>query len=95
MTNTAFGQQETWADVLTVWGRMSEASISSRAAFQQAHNKAITHRLTLRGTPELSMQNHRVVWRNRVYEIVTPPHNVAGIGGQTMIDVSQVQEAVS
>lgn len=69
---TATGVKSTWETVGERWGSVVLASVEARARYQQLLNEEITHTIYCRGGLDISLGDHRFIWRGRVLTPIAP-----------------------
>lgn len=69
---TATGVKSTWETVGERWGSVVLASVEARARYQQLMNEAITHTIYFRGGFDVSLGDHRFIWKGRILKPIAP-----------------------
>lgn len=72
---TPGGYEDTWTDQQRVWANVAQPSPSGAARYAQAGYTNVTHEVTLRAGPSLSLGGTRFTVGARTLEPVAPPRD--------------------
>lgn len=90
--NTPVGPETTWDTHGAVWAAVSQVGASGAARYAQAGYSNVTHEVTLRAGPSLSLAATRFRWRGRELEPVAPPTEVDNRGRWVLIACREVND---
>lgn len=70
--NTVGGPTTEWDHVDTVWAQVAQVGASGAARYAQAGYSNVTHEVTMRAGPELSLAHTRIRWGQRELQPIAP-----------------------
>ena len=85
-TQTATGDTVVWKPVETKYARVVSLDAQARAVYMQMES-VVSHKVIFRGSVSLSLGNNRLLWKDKVLELVEPAQ---GVGNATVVMVKEV-----
>jgi len=65
----AFGETIVWNDLEERWSRRISLDVETRLIYMQKHTE-VTDSFLFRGWVDLELAKHRIIWKDRIYELV-------------------------
>lgn len=72
-TNTLGGPTTTWDTEGTFWAAVVQVGASGAGKYAQAGHSDVTHEVTIRAGPPLTLGKTRILWRDLTLQPAIPP----------------------
>lgn len=69
---TALGREDIWVEEKTIWGKGTAVTTQGQVQYQQLGFSDVSFTFRFPYYTELSISNHRLIYKGEVYEIVKP-----------------------